>query len=257
LTFLVSYLFSSGALVFILIVAAAWLWRRPHSPNARRLLLTLAITYGALSCYAVSFATGRLLVAGYEPLAKAAVPSGQAAIVVLGSGTFTARDWDDTRFSALDRASTVRVLEAVRVFQMTNAEWVISSGGLVTPSDVDEPNGVTMRNALIRLGVPSSRVLVETKSRNTHDEAMIVKEMLAALKVQHVILVTSDLHMRRSLGAFRAQGIDALPAIARYPTPDMPWSGWILPSEGGLDLAADVWHEILGLGYYFGRGWYR
>jgi uncharacterized SAM-binding protein YcdF (DUF218 family) len=72
-----------------------------------------------------------------------------------------------------------------------------------------------------------------------------------------VILVTSETHMRRSLGTFRAQGIQAVPAIAREPAPVMPWIAWIIPTEGGLQRAADVWHEIIGLGYYLVRGWYR
>ncbi len=37
----------------------------------------------------------------------------------------------------------------------------------------------------------------------------------------------------------------------------MPWIAWFVPTEGGLNLASDVWHEIIGLGYYVARGWYR
>lgn len=216
-----------------------------------------AIAYSLLGCYTLSYATGRLLVAGLRPFTKADVPAGATAVVVLGSGTFSARDWDDGRFDTLDRSSTSRVLEAIRVFKMTDAAWVIASGGLVRPDDFDEPNGRTMLNALARLGVPMGRLLVETESRNTHDEAVIVREMLKALPVQQVILVTSDIHMRRSLGTFRAQGITAVPAIARQDPPDMPWFAWILPTEGGITYASDVWHEMFGLLYYFVRGWYR
>jgi uncharacterized SAM-binding protein YcdF (DUF218 family) len=81
--------------------------------------------------------------------------------------------------------------------------------------------------------------------------------MLRTLDAQHVILVTSEIHMRRSLGTFRAQGIRTVPAIAREPPPSMPWIAWLAPTEGGLNLASDVWHEIFGLGYYAARGWYR
>jgi uncharacterized SAM-binding protein YcdF (DUF218 family) len=168
-----------------------------------------------------------------------------------------ARDWDDARLPVLDGASADRVLEAIRVFRMTDAAWVIASGGLVKPREFDEPNGRTMRDALIRSGVPAARLLVETESRNTHDEAVIVRDMLRSLDVQHVILVTSEIHMRRSLGTFRAQGIQAVPAIARRAPATIPWIAWIVPTEVGLNLASDVWHEILGLGYYFIRGWYR
>jgi hypothetical protein len=63
--------------------------------------------------------------------------------------------------------------------------------------------------------------------------------------------------MRRSVGTFRAQGIHPIPAIAREPLPRLPWIAWIVPTDAGLNRAEDVWHEIIGLGYYFVRGWYR
>lgn len=257
MTTAVWFLFSSGAVVAFLLVGALWIWRRPHSPNARRFLLLAALVYTALSIYGISYATGRLLLIGLRPLTQSDVPPGRTAIVLLGSGSFTARDWDENRFSIVDRAAASRVLEAARVFRMTDAAWIISSGGLVDPEDRDEPSGLTMRDELVRLKVPASRVLVETKSRNTRDEAVIVRDMLKALDVDHVVLVTSDIHMRRSLGTFRAEGIDAIPAIARQPFEDIPVGGWVIPSEGGLDEAGAVWHEILGLVYYFARGWFR
>jgi uncharacterized SAM-binding protein YcdF (DUF218 family) len=254
---LVSHFLSSGGVILVLLAAAIWLWRRPGSPHARRWIIVAAIAYSALGCYAISYATGRLLVAGFRPFTKADMPAGPTAIVVLGSGTFSARDWDNGRFDVPDRASASRVLEAFRVFRITDAAWVIASGGLVTPDDFDQPNGRTMHDALARLGVPASRLLVETASRNTHDEAVIVREMLKTLSVQHVILVTSDIHMRRSLGTFRAQGIAAVPAIARQDLGALPWFAWIVPTEVGIDHASDVWHEMIGLLYYFVRGWYR
>lgn len=255
---LVSQVLSSGGVVLVLAVGALWMWRRPNSSLARRCLLATALAYAALSCYAISYVSGRLLVAGFRPLTQADVPPGPTAIVVLGSGTVVARDWDEARLPVLDRASADRVLEAIRVFKMTDAAWVIASGGLARPRHFDEPNGRTMRDALARSGVPAARLLVETESRNTHDEAVIVRDMLRSLDVQHVILVTSEIHMRRSLGSFRAQGIHAVPAIARQAPPaTIPWIAWIIPTEGGLTLASDVWHEILGLGYYIVRGWYR
>ena len=223
MTALVSHLLSSGGIILALLAGAIWMWRRPGSPHARRWIIVTAIVYSALGCYAISYATGRLLVVGFRPFTKADVPSGPTAIVVLGSGTFSARDWDNGRFDVPDRPSASRLLEAFRVFKITDAAWVIASGGLINPNDFDQPNGRTMRDAMERLGVPASRLLVETESRNTHDEAIIVREMLRAIPVQHVILVTSDIHMRRSLGTFRAQGIDATPAIVRHNPGAMPW----------------------------------
>jgi uncharacterized SAM-binding protein YcdF (DUF218 family) len=254
---LVSYVLSPGGAVLLLAVSALWIWRRPQSAHARRFLLLVALAYAALSSYGISSLTGRLLVGGFRPFMPGDAGPGPAAIVVLGSGTFTARDWDDSRLPTLDPAAAMRTLEAYRVFKLTDAAWVISSGGLSRPSREEEPSGRTMRDTLINLGVPESRVLVETESRNTHEEAIIVKRMLQSIEVAQLILVTSDIHMRRSLGTFRAEGLDPIPAIARTPTPRLPPGGWLIPTRLGLDLADDVWHEILGLPYYFVRGWYR
>ena len=177
--------------------------------------------------------------------------------MVLGSGGLTVRDWDENRFSINDPHGAARVMEAARVFRLVGADWVISSGGLPDPDDTDDPSGVTMAESLERLGVPASQIRVETKSRSTHDEAVIVAPMLESLGVDHVILVTSGIHMRRSLGTFRAQGIEAIPAIARHPRSNVSWRVWIFPSDEGLTQAFSVAHEALGLAYYIVRGRFR
>ena len=100
----VSHLLSSGGVILVLIGAAVWIWRRPASRRARRLLIVAALVYSALGSYALSYGTSRVLVAGFRPFARADVPAGPTAIVVLGSGTFSARDWDDDRLPVLDRA---------------------------------------------------------------------------------------------------------------------------------------------------------
>ena len=114
-----------------------------------------------------------------------------------------------------------------------------------------------MRDELVRLGVPESRILIESRSGNTHDEAVIVKPMLASLHVDRVILVTSELHMWRAVGAFRATGVDVIPAKARGVFTTLPWYLWIAPSNEGLNEGALLAHEVFGIPYYFARGWFK
>ena len=78
--------------------------------------------------------------------------------------------------------------------------------------------------------------------------------MLPSLHVDHVILVTSGMHMRRSLGVFRAAGIDAIPAIANEPDSTKGWRDRFLPTGYGLGEASLVAHEVAGLAYYTLRG---
>jgi len=70
------------------------------------------------------------------------------------------------------------------------------------------------------------------------------------------VLVTSAIHMRRSVGLFRAVGINVIPAIARQ----REYSGfsvYLLPSDTGLRTSALAVHEILGMAYYRLRGQYK
>ena len=254
---LIWFFFSVGGLVVVVLAGALWLRSRPHSPNPRRFLFLVAAVYAVLAVYAVSEGVGRLLIVGINPLAAGDVAPGRTAIVVLGSGGFTARDWASGQYSIVNQIDATRALEAVRVFKLVDAEWIIASGGKPRPDDPHEASGVTLRDAMLGLGVPADRLIVETASRNTHEESVIIAPMLRELKVQHVVLVTSSDHMRRSLGAFRAQGIHAIPAMARDPYSADSWDDWVRPSDLGLWKSASVVHEVLGLAYYVARGWYR
>src|SRR5260221_619076 len=140
----------------------------------------------------------------HRPLTAADAPRGTSVIVLLGSSTRTAETWMGERFAVLDRESADRVAEAARVYRLLPDAWVISSGGLVDPRSREEASGITMKQTLVQMGGPESRILVEADSRNTHEEAVIVGRMLASLKHDHAVLVTSAVHMRRSVGTFRA-----------------------------------------------------
>ena len=253
---LIWFLFSTGGLVVAVLAGTLWLRSRPHSAHARRFLFLIALVYAALTIYGIGEGIGRLLVVGINPLAAGDIPPGRTAIVVLGSTAYTARDWSNGTYSIVSRVDAARALEAVRVFRLVDAEWVISSGGRPRPDDPNEASGITMRDAMVTLGVPAARLIVETESRDTHDEAVIIAPLLRKLDVEHVVLVTSGTHMRRSLGTFRAQGIRAIPAIARDPYFAISWSDWILPSDLGLWKSSSVVHELIGLAYYTVRGWY-
>jgi uncharacterized SAM-binding protein YcdF (DUF218 family) len=83
-----------------------------------------------------------------------------------------------------------------------------------------------------------------------------VAPLLKSLAIDRVVLVTSETHMRRSLGAFRAVGVNAIPAIARGPDWPSRWSDW-LPNTESLEQSGSVAHELVGMPYYWLRGWWR
>jgi uncharacterized SAM-binding protein YcdF (DUF218 family) len=254
---IIYFVFSVGGLVTALIGVVVWLRFRPASRWARRWLAGITVFYTVASIYAVPHGAARLIAHGYHAFRAADVPAGRVAIVVLGAGEEFVSDWDGRLFPVEYRAGVARIAETARVARLVPDAWIISSGGLPGLRPYEQPSAVVMRDTLVQLGVPASHILLESESENTHDEAVLVAPMLTARRIDRVILVTSDVHMRRSIGTFRAAGIKTIPAIAQDPVWVPSWRGWLLPSSLGLDASNGVAHEIAGFAGYAMRGWYR
>jgi len=255
---LLRYLLSVSGVIAFMLGIALWVWARPASRSARRTLLAGALACGILSTYGVQYVVARVVSAGFKPFAAADAAAGRrTAVVVLGSGGFDVEDWSGRTFSVVDPAAATRVLEASRVFALIDPAIVISSGGTARADSIHRPTGETMRDALVIVGVPADRILVETVSKTTRDEALVIAPMLEAQSIGQTILVTSQTHVRRALGAFRAVGVRPIPAVAQELDRRKSITEWILPSDTGLDLASSNGHETIGLAYYWLRGWWR
>ena len=102
-----------------------------------------------------------------------------------------------------------RVEEGVRLFKERRANWLFLVGvdPSVRKSDLYRP----------KQGDPSSdNVVLEKLSRNTLENAIYGRDILAEQKVRSVLLITSRYHLKRSAILFR----NALPPqVAVYPYP--------------------------------------
>ncbi len=253
----VRYLLSAGGVVTCLAAAAVWLaWSR-NSASARRFLFGAVLFFVICSLYGPQYLLALAIARSSAPFVAAdASPQRRTALVVLGSGSVDVEGWDGATFSFVDQAAAARVLEAVRVFRMIDPPLVISSGGNPHPGRREKPTAETMRDAMLVLGIPADRIVIESTSKTTRDEATIVAGMLRAHGVEQTILVTSQTHMARALGAFRAVGVPAIPAVAQEFEPDVPLAQFVLPTDDGLWVASKNAHEVLGLTYYWLRGWW-
>ncbi len=250
------FIFSTPGLVWTLSLAAIWIALRPGSRVARRSAIAIAVAYLLVSVYAVPSFFSRLLARPYHRLRAIDVPRGRVAVVVFGAGDEEVAGWDG-HVAIPNSVAASRALEAQRVFQLLHAEWIISSGGNPDGADEPEPSSVNLRNLLVSLGVPASRIILESMSRETHENAALTATILRHLRPDAVILVTSASHMRRAIGAMRAAGIDPIPAIAPDSWYEHGWTDTLLPSNHGLYFSGEVVHELIGIPYYRLRGWYR
>lgn len=174
------------------------------------------------------------------------------AIVVLGGSTANNRpNW----FQAYDRSTTVaRVDTAARLYHAGRAPHVIVSGAALE-GNVSEAQ--IMSNALRQHGVPAAAILQENKSLTTYENVIYTAELLKEEKLDHVLLVTSALHMPRAMGVFRGQHVQVTAAGSppQIVVPDDPAFSFWLPSMQVLSASRSIVKEYVGMLVYWLRGW--
>jgi uncharacterized SAM-binding protein YcdF (DUF218 family) len=250
---LLGYLFTAGGVVAVFALTAIWTLLTPARKGPRRLLLIVTIAYVVLSTHVFPQLASRPLIAGLHPFSADDGRERPRAIVVLGAGAMTVHGREQ-KLGMVTMTGAARVLETARIARLLESVPVISSGGPGPGFDMFTEAEV-MRAALVDLGVPPSRIVLESRSATTHDEAVEVAPMLRSMNADPFVLVTSDIHMPRALAAFRAQGIHPIAAPARDPLDSEPrWLSYV-PTRQGLDFGSAIVHEYVGLAYYKLRGW--
>lgn len=198
-------------------------------------------------------------IAGFLPLGPAltlplenrfprAEPAGPVTgIIVLGGGLDTELTEARDSFALTDAGE--RLTEAVRLSRLYPDARIVFTGG---SADV-LPNGSSeagpARAFLESVGVAPERITIESRSRDTAENARFTKALIDPKPGENWLLVTSAWHMPRSIGCFRAVGwpVLAWPVDFRTTGPqDLYWPTR-RPSYGlGLvDLAAKEWVGLL------------
>ena len=243
----------------------------------RRWLAAVVIGYAAISTQAGAGLITRTLNYGYGPIQSIEDARGAQAIVLLGGGSVNIRA-SGRQLSTVATDAGLRVLEAARLFALLNGAGsrssgtveepalsgatarvegpiVIASGGITERDPAAAPESTALQQALVAVGVPADRIVLESESKNTRDEVVIIKRMLAERQIAQFVLITSPLHMRRSLLAFEQQGLHPIPSPARL-VPERSAADWrFWPSERWLSIADDAIYEWLARGYYWWKGW--
>jgi uncharacterized SAM-binding protein YcdF (DUF218 family) len=177
------------------------------------------------------------------------------AIVVLGGGgaSYIA---GERELSVLSESSALRLIEGLRLWELLDPDWLVVSGGDNPRAGLLTAESETMRDTLVDLGVPEDRILLESGSANTHDQALNLRELFEESGINRFILVTSPTHMRRAYLTFLHAGYDPIPASALEHSQSRDTFGnLIVPSINALNSSRNVMRELFGLLYYVLRGW--
>lgn len=169
-------------------------------------------------------------------------------IVVLGGGHISDPVLPVT--SQIGEETLVRLIEGIRLYRKhAGVKLVLSGGPVFDPI----PDAYIMADLAKELGVNEDDILIESKSKDTKDEANLIKPIV---NDNRFILVTSAVHMPRSMAIFKKLGMNPVPAPTGHKVKDnqtfnpflfLPNAGDLLKSEAGL-------HEYLGMAWSKLRG---
>lgn len=251
------FFYPLGLACISLVVALVNLRKRPR-------IATIAIAWALIVLLLSSNAwLPKYLVRSLEwqNIPAAQLPTAEA-IVVLGGATRSVF-YPRTTVDLSERGD--RVIYAAQLYRQQKAPLIILSGGRIDWRGSGASESADMAAVLTSIGIPADALIQEPSSLNTYQNAVNVKKILESRGIQRILLVTSALHMPRSLKIFQRQGIDAIPA----PTDFLVTQGELtelastpkgailnsLPDPSNLDQFTQALKEYVGTFVYWLRGW--
>ena len=237
-------------LLWILVAAAIGLWKMRGPSVGQRERRARRFLFGAwLALWIASMpAFTGLLLWQMEPwphdlgpeLAGAAPE--RTALVVL-SGGMRGPPWLP-RFERMNGGSLPRAIGAADVYAAHPDRFghVIVSGRAPGTPDT----AAAMADALVLFGVPRERIVLEPDSESTRANAQNTAVLLRARGVDHTVLVTSALHMRRAAIEFERAGITVIQAPVDHTVRPLGGVDTLVPDSGSLMRLDEILHEVIG-----------
>ncbi len=220
-----------------LLLALAGLAIALRRPRAGWLIATLGVvTLTLLSLPAVGVMLVRLL-DDSPPLDLARARDAQAIVILAGGARRYAPEYGGANMGTI---TLERVRYGARLARATGLPVLVSGG----PVKAAPPEALLMRNALVQeFGVPVR--WIETRSRNTHENALRSAEMLRASGVSRVILVGHSFDFPRARNEFVAAGMEVIVAPIGIPPDTLTDVADFIPNPRGLQRSNYALYEIL------------
>lgn len=200
-------LISPDSLLFFLIVLGTLLLNTRRRVWGHRLLIFCCSSLAVIAFLPV----GEWLIYPLESrfTGQPSLPAHVDGIIVLGGSI------NGTNSAAWGQIESNETAERIHAFadlasRYPQAKLVFTGGsGSLRNQAIREADFIT--TLATTLGIASDRLLIESSSRNTWENALYSKQKFGANPDEHWVLITSAFHMTRSIGAFCAQDWSVIP----------------------------------------------
>lgn len=142
-----------------------------------------------------------------------------------------------------------RLMQAVKLYKNGTIRKIIISGGSGSIVHEEVREAPLLKEFLRELSIPAGDVLIESESKNTHENAFHTKQLLDKDSVgTNLLLITSAFHMRRAMGCFKKEGIIAEPySTDRFAGPrKWVFDHLLIPNSDALETWTMLIHEMVG-----------
>lgn len=154
-----------------------------------------------------------------------------------------------------------RLLYAAWLYHQGKADYILLSGGGVRGSTTNGSEAADMAAIMALLNVPETAVWLENDSLNTYENARNTQQMLHPKGMNRILLVTSAVHMPRSVAEFTTQGFEVIPAPTDFWVTEADWDSLtknslsghllnLLPNATYLEWTTRALKEYIGLLVY-------
>lgn len=175
-----------------------------------------------------------------SPVSYDAMKKHKYAVLLTGVTSMNKPPYDRTHFNK----GADRVIHTIDLYKKGLVEKIVVTGGIGSIFITRYTEAENIQTILKQSGIPAVDIILETKARNTAENALYTKELIE--KNVSVILITSAFHMRRSIACFNKIGIEVTP----FPTDlySIPYSwtpdDWLIPKSSALtnwDILIKEW----------------
>lgn len=190
----------------------------------------------------------------YAPKPGVTYPTADA-VVALGGGHGLS-SYDLLGFKTSEGGN--RLLTAVELVRQGRAKTLVLGGSWGMAGNPEVPSMTVVQQWVTNWRLTSRPVTNLGICADTHDEALAFRRLKDERGWQNVILVTSALHLRRSVAVFEKAGVEVIPVgsdfrVAGVPPSPAHWSPF--PKQERFQALSLYMHEAIGWWVYRWRGW--
>ena len=232
----------------VLLLGLIFLWFTRLQKTGKVIVTIGLILLTGLSYGPVSMALLRPLEYKYPPLLNSDHLTQVKWVVVLGGGHISNPQIPVT--SRISSSALYRLVEGIRLYRQRPGRKLILTGGVIFDP---VSHAQVLADTAQAVGVDKQDLVLEQHSRDTKDEARFIKALVGQEKF---ILVTSAVHMPRSMALFRKQGMDPIPAPTGFLVKEGQGfsPGIFFPGAGELFQTERAVYEYLGIAWAKLRG---